>query len=55
MPTRRPSPRIDRSEEEREVEHRRWQSVGEVTRFLVQVVAHVDDPAHWFHDVVTLE
>jgi hypothetical protein len=31
---------------------RRRQSVGEITRFLVQVVAHVDDPAHGFHDVV---
>lgn len=40
---------------EGEVEHRRRQAIGEIARLLVEVMPHVDDPAHWFHDVVTLE
>ena len=48
-------PRDDRSEKEGEVEHRRRQAIGEIARLLVEVMAHVDDPARWFHDLVTLE
>lgn len=48
-------PRDDRSEKEGEVKHRRRQAIGEIARLLIEVMPHVDDPARWFHDVVTLE